>query len=168
MLLPPKDEFLRLTESRRPMAVHRDVLADMETPLSAYWKLAHDQTHSFLLESVTGGEQLARYSFIGVRPRLVIRSKNGQVRKIASSGETREDLAGGEDPLDALKAVMRDAPVDDSGLPTFTGGAVGMLAYDIVRYFERLPDSTVDDLSVDDMAMMLADTVVAFDHAKNL
>lgn len=150
------------------MAVHRDVLADMETPLSAYWKLAHDQTHSFLLESVTGGEQLARYSFIGVRPRLVLRSKNGEVRHITPSGERTTRLGPGEDPLHALKAEMREAPVPDSELPTFMGGAVGMLSYDIVRYFERLPNTCEDDLQVDDLAMMLADTVVAFDHAKNL
>src|SRR5512140_3997278 len=104
MHAPDLDEFLAHCGAGKPVPVFQDVLADMETPLSAYWKLAHDQTHSFLLESVTGGEQLARYSFIGVRPRLVLRSKNGTVRRITASGETSYDLEEGQDPLDALKA----------------------------------------------------------------
>jgi len=151
------------------MAVHRDVLADVETPVSAYWKLAHDQRYSFLLESVTGGEQLARYSFLGIRPRSVLRVKNSRARKETGGEVTSWDLPAGTDPLDALRGEMFDeSPVPVAGLPTFAGGAVGLLSYDIVRYFERLPDSTNDDLQVDDLAMMLADTVVAFDHAKNL
>jgi len=151
------------------MAVYRDVLADVETPLSAYWKLAHDQTYSFLLESVTGGEQLARYSVLGIRPKLVLRSKDGVVRRIRIDGEETEQLAEGHDPLHILQqAMVQDVPIPVPGLPTFPGGAVGLLSYDIVRYFERLSDTTVDDLKVDDMAMMLADTVVVFDHAKNI
>jgi len=151
------------------MAVYRDVLADIETPLSAYWKLAHDQTYSFLLESVTGGEQLARYSILGIRPKLVLRTKNGEVRRIRNGHVETETLPIGHDPLHLLKqSMLSDVPVHVPGLPSFAGGAVGLLSYDIVRYFENLGDSTVDDLNVDDMAMMLADTVVVFDHAKNV
>ncbi len=151
------------------MAVYQDVLADIETPLSAYWKLAHDQTYSFLLESVTGGEQLARYSVLGIRPKLVLRAKDGEVHRIRNGGEEVELLAQGQDPLHILQqAMLPEPPIPVPGLPTFAGGAVGLLSYDIVRYFEKLPDTTLDDLKVDDMAMMLADTVVVFDHAKNL
>jgi len=84
------------------MAVYRDVLADIETPLSAYWKLAHDQTYSFLLESVTGGEQLARYSILGIRPKLVLRTKNGEVRRIRNGHVETETLPIGHDPLHLL------------------------------------------------------------------
>ena len=169
MPIPDKDEFLQKTEGIRPMAVYQDVLADVETPVSAYWKLAHDQIYSFLLESVTGGEQLARYSFLGVRPRLVLRTKNQSVRRISPDGELKSDLPGGQDPLDLLKAeLLPERPLGLEGLPSFVGGAVGLMSYDIVRFFEKLPDATVDDLKVDDMAMMLADTVVVFDHAKNI
>ncbi len=151
------------------MPIYQEVLADIETPLGAYWKLAHDQVHSFLLESVTGGETLARYSVLGVRPRAVVRSKGNSVRRITAEGETSFELAPGQDPLDVLKDEMGAIrPIDMRGMPAFIGGAVGMLGYDIVRFFERLPDSTEDDLQADDMAMMLADTVVVFDHAKNL
>lgn len=151
------------------MAVYRDVLADIETPLSAYWKLAHDQTYSFLLESVTGGEHLARYSVLGIRPKLVLRSKNGVVTRVRKGIRETETLAEGQDPLHLLQqAMLAEPPIPVAGLPTFAGGAVGLLSYDIVRYFEKLPDTTKDDLHVDDMAMMLADTVVVFDHAKNV
>ncbi len=151
------------------MAVYRDVLADIETPLSAYWKLAHDQEFSFLLESVTGGEQVSRYSVLGIQPKLVLRSKNGEVTRTRNHEIERETLHADQDPLHLLKASMLSVqPVPVPGLPTFAGGAVGLLSYDMVRYFEQIGDSTVDDLKVDDMAMMLADTVVVFDHAKNI
>ena len=162
-----RDEFLRLGEGRQSVPIFLDLLADVETPLSAYWKLAHDETYSFLLESVTGGEQLARYSILGIRPRLVLRTKGRSVRRITRSGETRDELTEGQDPLDLLKAEMTEG-TKLAGLPKFFGGAVGMLGYDLARYFERLPDATKDDLGSDDMAMMLADSVVVFDHAKNL
>jgi anthranilate synthase component I len=189
MTFPSKEEFLAATGGVRPMPVCRDLLADMETPLSAYWKLAHDEPCSFLLESVTGGEQLARYSILGVRPRTVLRSKGRKARKIGRNGEQRIELREGQDPLDLLKEELaglsgsdeRRTTNDDDrdahslnrgggvqGLPKFWGGAVGMLSYDLVRFLERLPDGQQDDLELDDMAMMLADKLVVFDHAKNL
>ena len=151
------------------MVVSRDVLSDIETPVSAYWKLAFDQEHSFLLESVTGGENVSRYSYIGVRPKSVVRAKNGTVR-LTKGGVTEElRLEPAEDPLHVLeRELFAEPPLASEGLPDFTGGAVGMLGYDIVRHFEKLPDSCDDPLQVDDVAMMLTDTVVAFDHAKKL
>ncbi len=169
MPFPTREEFLRGTGGTTPTAVVREVLADVETPLSAYWKLAHDAEHSFLLESVTGGEQVSRYSVLGVRPKAVLRTKNGTVRRQVNGADTLSELKPGEDPLDLLQKDMGpQIPMDIPGLPAFAGGAVGMLAYDIVRYFEKLPDSTKDDLNIPDLAMMMVDTVVVFDHAKNL
>lgn len=169
MQYPTKPEYLSRTEGRRPMPVVREVLADMETPLGAYWKLASDETYSFLLESVTGGEQLARYSILGVRPRTVLRTKGTRWRRHTRKGEESGEIEAGRDPLDLLKAELdRPRPVPVEGLPTFVGGAIGMLGYDIVRFFEELPDGTSDDLAFDDLAMMLTDTVVVFDHAKNV
>jgi anthranilate synthase component 1 len=168
MPLPNKSDYLAQTGGSRPMVIYQDVLADIETPVGAYWKLAHDQEHSFLLESVTGGSNVSRYSYIGIRPRAVLRSKGRNLRRIADGDVVSSELAAGEDPLDALKREMPGTPpILPEGMAPFTGGAVGLLSYDIVRFFERLPDSTIDDLSIDDMAMMLADTVVCFDHAKN-
>lgn len=169
MLSPSKEEFLDRATEGRPIPVVRDVLGDIETPVAAYWKLAHDETYSFLLESVTGGERLARYSILGVRPKTVLRTRGRSVRRVTGRDESRSELAEGQDPLDLLKdALGPQVTHDASNLPGFIGGAVGMMAYDLVRFFERLPDNTEDDLSIDDMAMMVADAVVVFDHARNL
>lgn len=150
------------------MPVYSEVLADVETPLSAYWKLAHDETCSFLLESVTGGEQLARYSFLGVRPRALLRTKGASVSWTRDGRTEQATLESGQDPLFVLAEAMPRQTIDVPGMPAFVGGCVGMLSYDLVRFFERLPDSTIDDLQIDDMAMMLTDAVVVFDHAKNV
>lgn len=150
MIAPGLPDFLATAKPGHSSLVWADLLADVETPLSAYWKLAHDEPHSFLLESVTGGEQLARYSFLGVRPKEVLRSKGSA-----------------ESPLDALREHLKPS-VAVPEMPKFTGGAVGFLGYDYVRYVEELEMPPFDDLNVDDMAMMIADTVVVFDHAKNI
>jgi anthranilate synthase component 1 len=169
MQIPSREEFLQKTGGIKPMPVYRDILADMETPLSAYWKLSRDETYSFLLESVTGGEQLARYSILGARPRTVIRSKGRQAKRISRNGEQRLEMAEGQDPLHLLKAELGGAqPIAIEGMPKFIGGAIGMLAYDIVRYFEKQEASPNDDLGIDEMAMMLTESVVVFDHAKNI
>ena len=152
MQAPERDAFLALAAANpgKRIPVYRDLLADLETPLSAYWKLSHDEPHSFLLESVTGGESLARYSILGVRPREVVRGR-----------------VNGNDPLEAL--VGRISPtIPLPGMPKFVSGAVGLLSYDYVRSIERLPDNTSDDLGFDDLAMMLVDATVVFDHARNI
>jgi anthranilate synthase component 1 len=170
--LPSLTEFLAQASWRAkesgcaPHRVHlvKDILADIETPVTAYWKLAHDQTYSFLLESVTGGEQVSRYSFIGVRPRSVVRSQHG---KFSIDG-VEQDIPAGQDPLHVLEASLNHDPIAPTeGLPHFSGGAVGMMAYDLVRWFEHLPSLAKDELNVPDLSMLLVDTVVAFDHAKN-
>ncbi|MFI5386090.1 MAG: anthranilate synthase component I family protein, partial [Fimbriimonadales bacterium] len=169
MLVPSREEFDRRTQGGRRMAIYQDLLADVETPLSAYWKLASSEKFSFLLESVTGGEQLARFSILGVRPREVLRTKGRSVSRTSSNGEVKGSLGEGQDPLDILKAEMKGPPpLPLADMPTFVGGAVGLLSYDIVRFFERLAGGPKDDLQLDDMAIMLADTVVVFDHARNL
>lgn len=167
MVVPSREQFLEQCQHGVLVPVWTDLLADVETPLSAYWKLAHDTTYSFLLESVTGGEQLARYSILGVRPRRVIRTKGRQVRDETAAGTLQFSLADDHDPLDILRNAMRPG-LDVPGLPKFHGGAVGMMGYDLVRFFERLPDDLQDDLQVDDLAIMLCDEVAVFDHAKNI
>jgi anthranilate synthase component 1 len=168
MLTPSRDVFLSQAAGRR-MPVVRDVLGDMETPLGAYWKLAHDARHSFLLESVTGGEQLARYSLLGVRPRRVLRARGDRFRWHDGDQTAAGTLRPGEDPLHELaRELFAREAVHVPGLPKFCGGAVGMVGYDFVRFLERLPGGPGDDLGLDDLAMMLCDTVVVFDHAKNL
>jgi anthranilate synthase component 1 len=98
----------------------------------------------------------------------VLRCKDRQVRRITSEGIAESVLADDQDPLDVLAAELEPDVVPVAGLPKFVGGAVGMLGYDLVRFFEHLPETATDDLGVDDMAMMICDSVVVFDHAKNL
>lgn len=142
------------------------LLADVETPLSAYWKLAHDEPNSFLLESVTGGEQVARYSLIGVRPRAVYRAKDGRAR-LSEGGVSREwDVAG--DPLALVRDLVGKVDAEAAaGLPGLIGGAVGIVGYDYVRTVERLPDGNPDVLGVPDVELLVCDSVVVFDHARN-
>ncbi len=164
MLRPARHEVEQLVKQGFRVPVYAELLADLETPTSAYWKLAHDRPRSFLLESVTGGESLGRWSYIGAAPSMVVRTKDRRGRR---NGEEFE-VGAKDTPLDALRLLVADRPYHASeGLPPFTGGAVGMLAYDLVRFFERLPNLAVDDLQTDDVAMMITDTVVAFDHARN-
>jgi anthranilate synthase component 1 len=165
---PDLAEFLSGNPEERGL-VWEDVLGDLETPVSVYWRLAFDQPYSFLLESVTGGEKVARYSFIGVRPVEVFRAKDGRAtRETAESNETLP-FAPGMGGLEYLRDRVLQKPVSHvEGMPPFTGGAVGMMAYDLVRNFEELPSLTRDDLHLPDVAMMICDTVVAIDHAKNI
>lgn len=141
----------------------------METPLSVYWKLTHDQPTSVLLESVTGGENLARYSMIGMNPLEVVRVKDRIATISDQAGTVTAQLADGEDALDFLH--RRIPKVDHSsaeGLPKFCGGAVGVIGYDFVRSVEKLPPQSPDTLAFDDLAMMICPTVAVFDHAKNI
>lgn len=173
--MPERDEVRRLLlgDAGAPPAgdlvpVYRTLLADLETPVSVYLKLAQSGDVSFLLESVEGGEQVGRYSFLGVNPKGVITVRDQKVTRSLHGATTTFPLSPGEDPLHVVEREFgRVQPVRLEGLPRFVGGAVGCLAYDIVRYFERLPDTARRDLDVPDIAFMLIDTLVIFDHAKH-
>jgi anthranilate synthase component 1 len=166
MYKPTLDQMEQLAEQGNLIPIYRELPADLETPVSVYLKL-QDEGPSFLLESVTGGERVARYSFIGVRPRALLRTVGDSVF-VGSNGYEREvSLADGLDPLAVLKDEMASfVPVPLPDLPRFSGGAVGFLSYDAVRRFERLPVSASDNLGLPEAAFMLADTLVAFDHAR--
>lgn len=167
-LLPSRENVRALFERGDLVPVYKTLLADLETPVSVYLKLSQMGGVSFLLESVEGGEHVGRYSFLGVNPKGVITVKDGAITRMYHGETTTRPLAQGEDPLDAVQAEFaRVTPVRLEGLPRFIGGAVGSLAYDVVRYFERLPDTAARQLDVPDLAFMLIDTLVIFDHAKH-
>ena len=147
MYTPTLDEVRRLSEYGNLVPVYREVVADMETPVSAYLKVAH-QPYSFLLESVEGGERLARYSFIGSEPNLVLKA----------SSETSDPLPAIQKELDKYTLVTLP------DLPPFHGGAVGYLSYEVVRHFEELPSPLNDPLALPMSVFMFADTVLVFDH----
>jgi anthranilate synthase component 1 len=166
MYYPTLEEFKEKAKTGNTIPVYRPILADMETPVSAFYKLMPDN-YAFLLESVEGGETVARYSFLGSQPSVLFQSKGHQV--------TIEYLAKGEkvskeyeDPLKALEEVMQNyQPVSVDGLPQFHGGAVGYMSYDMVRFVEELPDNTEDELQLPDCFFMIAETILIFDHVNH-
>ncbi len=181
---PTLDEFRALARGPANLIpVTRQFAADLETPVSVYLKLMEEPGASFLLESVEGGEQVGRYSFVGVnlhgrielRGRTITRtgSANLQVRAAGEAANpevraTTDELPEGQDILDALRAELsRHRAAHLPGLPRLSGGAVGYLGYDVVRFFERLPETAAPGLDLPDAIFLLADTLVVFDHARH-
>ena len=163
-------EFRNLASQGNLIPLYREILADFETPVSAFAKIDHGPS-GYLLESVEGGENWARYSFLGSGSPLVIRDEGGAVRITQGSGAGRGRTSrvlgstSKQSPLDCLQAVMAQyRPVSVPGLPRFVGGAVGYLAYDVVRHFEDLPERRKDALAVPDLAFMITDTLLIFDN----
>jgi anthranilate synthase component 1 len=167
MYYPSLEEFKEKARTGNLIPVYREILADMETPVSTFRKIGQGQ-YAFLLESVEGGEKVGRHSFLGSEPFAVFQSKGREV-KITRDGETKTRyLAEGEDPLTALKGLLEEyhfVPV--AGLPRFCGGAVGYIGYDVVRFFERLPALAEDDLGLPDCMLVFTDTCLIFDRVRH-
>jgi anthranilate synthase component 1 len=146
--------------------VYAELPADLDTPLSAYLRL-RPGPYAFLLESVEGGEKWARYSFLGTDPLMILSAKNGRITLRRAGSRAVERLPDGN-PLDALRSLLgRFQPVTVPGLPRFQGGAVGYLAYDMVRHMERLPAAAHDDLGLPDTVFMFTDTLLVFDNLRH-
>jgi len=164
MYYPNEKDFLRLSGKGNIIPVFREISADFDTPLSAFLKI-DDNRHAFLLESVEGGEKIGRYSFLGSNPLAVIESKAGRV-KIVNKGKTT--IIDNANPLDEVRKFMRQFKfVNVAGLPRFSGGLIGYIGYDIIRFIENIPDTCEDDLGLPDMRLMLTDTLVIFDHVSH-
>jgi len=163
MLYPDIDEFMRLSKKGNLIPVYKEILADTDTPVTAFLKLGGRP--SFLLESLEGGEKWARYSFLGSRPSKIIRGKGKRVEII--EGQNTPQVFEPENPIDLIKkeiSVYR--PVEVSGLPRFFGGLVGYMGYDMVRFFERVPETTKGGIDLHDFFFMLTDTMLIFDNLK--
>ena len=164
-IYPSLEQARDLAQQGNLIPVYREVLADMETPVSAYRKIARGG-YSFLLESVEGGERLARYSFIGTEPRLTATLRDNRAVLRPAGGAATE--ARFDDPLEFVRDLLAPyEPVALPDMPRFQGGAVGYLAYECVRYFEDLPVPDRDDLQLPDAVLMLADSLIVFDHVKH-
>ena len=162
-----QEEFLKLSARGNLIPVYKQLPGDLETPVSAYYKLASRSAYSFLLESVEGEEKIASYSFIARDPDLVFTSKGQEARilRIIKGKQRTEKISFSGSPLSLVRELMKDyRAVDVPGLPRFYGGMVGYLSYDCVRFFEHLPDKTSDDLSLPDICLALAKNLVVFDH----
>ncbi|MGI9589863.1 MAG: anthranilate synthase component I [Myxococcota bacterium] len=164
MVLPSQDAFQELARRGNLIPVVREILADHDTPLSLFRRL-DDGRSSFLFESVEGGERWARYSFIGVGADAIFRARGSRVEWV-EGGHTETRTVDG-DPLEVLReklATLRMVKPEGIDLPPFVGGAVGMVAYDWVRFVERLPDDNPDEMGMPDLWFALPETVVVFDN----
>ena len=159
---PARTDMRGLARQGNLIPVCREILADLETPVSAFLKI-HRGPYGFLLESVEGGEKWGRYSFLGTEPARVVRVR-GNTLEIETPGAApvRRTV---DDPFEALRSILAEyRPVPVSGLPRFAGGAVGHIGYDMVRCFERLPATATDDLGLPDACLLLAETLLVFDN----
>jgi anthranilate synthase component 1 len=163
MIEPDFKTFSKLARQGNLVPVWENFTADLLTPVGAYLRLAKHARYACLLESVEGGEKIARYTFIGANPAEVFRYVNGAC---VLEGETRVAWTQ-SNPLDFLRnRVERYRPVRLPGLPPLVAGAIGYFAYDMVRLFERIPDTTRNDLAMDDALMMFYLGLVVFDHVR--
>ena len=165
MYTPTKKEFIAKAREGNLIPVYKEIMADLETPLSAFLKLERGK-YSYLLESVEGGEKVGRYSFLGSNPERIFMAKGDTVTIEENSKKRSFECAA--DPLENLAQMMAEyQPVSIGGLPRFSGGAVGYIGYDAVRYFEKLPDKNLDDLNLPDLFFMITDTILIFDHVRH-
>ena len=163
VIQPSRKDFVALARKHTLVPVYRTLVADLETPVSAFLRAAWRERECFLLESVEGGEQVGRYTFIGLNPykRIVARGRQIDITETGRTTRIEGDIF----------QVLRDAlgghkPARIAGLPPFTAGAVGFFAYDAVRQIERLPSLAKDELGVPDACLLFFDEVLAFDHVR--
>jgi anthranilate synthase component 1 len=161
MFHPTLSEFLEKAKSGNLIPVYKEILADLETPVSAFLKI-RDGRFSYLLESVVGGEKWARYSFLGSHPAVILRGVGSSV-EIIRNGRV-ERVEGFQNPLEIVRKFMSQyqaVPVE--GLPRFFGGAVGYLAYDLVRHFDEIPQRPKPGPGLPNLFLMITDTLLIFD-----
>jgi anthranilate synthase component 1 len=160
------DAFKRLSSEGNLIPLYREILADFETPVSAFTKIDHGPS-AYLFESVEGGEKWARYSFLGSGSPVLLQEDKAAVVMTRGSRVERFPLSlrPGETPLDCVQQIMAGyRPVTVPELPRFVGGAVGYVNYDVVRYFEEIPAYPKDDLGFPVIAFLLTDTLLIFDN----
>jgi len=158
---PEEEKFKKLSKKANLIPVYREILADMETPVSAFMKLGEGE-FSYLLESVEKGEILGRYSFLGINSFLILKGKRNRVQ-IIERGKVKNLIV--QDPLGFLKEIMsKFVAVNLPELPRFSGGAVGYLGYDVIRFWEKIPKENPDDLNLPDSLFIFSDALLIFDH----
>ncbi|MSM39213.1 MAG: anthranilate synthase component I [Geobacter sp.] len=164
MHYPDFETFRSLCSQGNLIPVYREIMADMDTPVSAFRKI-DDGRYAFLLESIEGGEKWARYTFLGASPAVVIRSQGRRV-ELLRTGEAPQIVETG-DPLGFVRQFLAGfRPVEVAGIPRFFGGAVGYLGYDMVRFFEDLPTEKPAHIGAWDSYFVITDTILIFDNVR--
>ena len=164
MIQPDFRTFSHLAERGNLVPVYDNFTADLLTPVGAYLRIAHDAKYAFLLESVEGGETIARYTFVGANPVEVFRARGRNC--MLETGGKRKQFDG--NPIEELRRLtLRFKPVRMPGLPPLISGAIGYCAYDMVRLVENIPAKGRDDMGLDDCVMMFYLGILAFDHVRH-
>jgi anthranilate synthase component I len=164
MLQPDFKEFSRLAREATLVPVVKSVSADLLTPVSAFLAVAEKEPHAFLLESVERGEQIGRYTFLGARPYMRVKARQGTVE--IERGRRHEVVR--DNVFQVVKRLLHEhRPASVPGLPPFTAGAVGYFAYDVVRQLEKIGEHAKDDLALPDAELMFFDRLLAFDHLRH-
>ena len=164
MLFPDYKQFQSLAEKATLIPVAKTVAADLRTPVSAFLNIAANEPRAFLLESVEGGEKVGRYTFLGVRPYMVLRARGTRIT--VERGSKKQQIEGSV--FQVLDGLLREhTPPTFPGLPPFTAGAVGFFSHDAVRQLEKLPEKAKDDLKLPDCVLMFFDRLLAFDHVRH-
>ena len=162
--LPDLNGFLESAEPGTIVTVARRLYSDTETPISIFKKVCETSSHAFLLESVEGGENLARYSFLGLNPQVTIKARGNRIEFTRDGKLTRSQ----GNPVEFIKTWMsRFRPVHLPGLPRFQSGVVGYFSYDTVGYFENIPRTKPDPLELPDCYLMVPEILIVFDHVMN-
>jgi anthranilate synthase component 1 len=171
MFRPSLQEFEHLAADAGLVPIYREIVADLDTPLTIFAKVAGGESHAFLFESLEGGEKWGRYSFIGFDPIVTMSSRGTQIT-ITREGKSEQQEG---DPLQALQALLKsfdacnaEMGCDPGLLPRFFGGAVGFLGYDMVRFMERLPERNPPLAQFPDSAFMVPRTVLIYDNLRQL
>ncbi|HLF18523.1 MAG TPA: anthranilate synthase component I [Candidatus Omnitrophota bacterium] len=167
MIFPTEKDFLKLTRKGNLIPVYKEIVADLETPVSAFYRVGYKAGYSFLLESVEGEEKIARFSFLAKNPELVLETKNktAKITRMENGTAKTKTYEIKDTPLSFVRDILQQykfVPLPD--LPRFCGGLVGFASYDMVRFFERLPERTKDDLKLPDALFVLAKDIIIFDH----
>jgi len=164
---PARSDFERMASRANTVPLYTQLLSDQLTPVSAFNRMAADADHAFLLESVIGGEKVARYSFIAVDPTVVFEATGTDYVVTPTDGPPQASATA--DPLAALEDLLRSYRAHHlPELPRFVGGAVGYASYDAARYYEHLPKAPTDDRGLPDLLFGIYDTMIIFDHVQKL
>ncbi|MBD3418685.1 MAG: anthranilate synthase component I [Chitinivibrionales bacterium] len=163
MVHPPLDQARTLADSANVVPIYSSILADTETPVSVWLKLFKNQKYSFLLESVTGGDTVARFSFIGGNPFMIFRANADRW-----SLEGEKSATGKGSPIDGLRSTLAQyKPAIVEGLPRFAGGAVGFFTYDSIRMWESIPNNNPADMPMDEIFLGFYRDIIAFDNKEH-
>jgi len=164
-IYPTEKEFQRLAKKGNLLPIYAELLGDLETPVSVFLKVCEDNKYAYLLESVESADKIGRYSFLSTNPSLVFQSKGRDIKITNTKSKSQTKIFTTTNPLDEIRKIQkRFKYVRLKQLPRFCGGFVGFISYDMVRFFEEIPDKNKDDLDLPDCIFMLSEDLIIFDH----